>query len=622
MLTEDCVNSLNSYYSNNSFENTLDEFLGITAEEDFLQQLSSDLDIPLLLNPDEDELGILHSFLDPDPGTPNSQVLLSQNSLDSGQQTPKEYIIINPIKSESPTPSNSSDVSGASSYEIKEEIIIETPPISPDNFDGVLLHDQSSSDSCSFRSDYSFEVKNTSKIAPKLSLKNSQISPYQIPAAKNKRKLITFPNLPPQVTPQNSVNNVIIIDNLDELSSLGTFTPFVQNDSKPMVIPPGVDARIYKKQQRMIKNRESATLSRKKKKEYLTSLEKQVQDLQEENKILKWENAQLKERLSQFCNKVTGPFMNNIHAKTVKKGLILCVFLFTVGVNFEFLRNPLNKNLVGPLSGEGLSNIPTHNGRNLLWVNNSIETPLNDTTPRTDLPICPMYVNQSESVRLALELRRWIGEPYKDNITVPAAKRKPNRNYLDSVASVELSPVYPDSSAYLSENKRRSNRRTARRLAVANREATNNDLQVFAPTLEQLYSEFFEAINRRDDTFYVVSFNPDHLLLPALHHNNTRRPKMSLLLPSMLANETNEPSSYMSLMQIDCEVIDTRMLHIKYGVIPQQHRHSDNTSSTASATNTHAANVSTNTPTNHPLPAHANAAKPYKPYFMKPLPRK
>ena len=50
------------------------------------------------------------------------------------------------------------------------------------------------------------------------------------------------------------------------------------------------------------------------------------------------------------------------------------------------------------------------------------------------------------------------------------------------------------------------------------------------------FNSFFEAINRRDDTFYLVSFSGDHLLLPALSHNKTSRPKMSLMLPAFLSN--------------------------------------------------------------------------------------
>lgn len=122
---------------------------------------------------------------------------------------------------------------------------------------------------------------------------------------------------------------------------------------------------------------------------------------------------------------------------------------------------------------------------------------------------------------------RWIGKPYNISLESANGHLKPqksklkqnrirNRNALDSPI---LSSVY----------------RMGKRNRKYIQEISNNELRMFSPD-EQMYSEFFEAINRQDDTFYVVSFSPHHMLLPALHHNKTRRPKMSLIMPSVLPN--------------------------------------------------------------------------------------
>ena len=83
-------------------------------------------------------------------------------------------------------------------------------------------------------------------------------------------------------------------------SSSSTFcSPLVAG--LPTVTSSGTEeVRNLKRQQRMIKNRESACISRKKKKEYVTNLEDQIKALSSENTLLRNENENLKEKVGHF----------------------------------------------------------------------------------------------------------------------------------------------------------------------------------------------------------------------------------------------------------------------------------------------------------------------------------
>ena len=103
------------------------------------------------------------------------------------------------------------------------------------------------------------------------------------------------------------------------------------------------DVQALKRHIRMIRNRESASLSRKKKKEYVTGLESRLKELEIENAKLKHENCVLKTRLSQFIgSNPLGPAKNlastvlnsagkngTLPSVTAKVALLgLCCFMF------------------------------------------------------------------------------------------------------------------------------------------------------------------------------------------------------------------------------------------------------------------------------------------------------
>ncbi|XP_074873734.1 cyclic AMP-dependent transcription factor ATF-6 beta [Carettochelys insculpta] len=336
---------------------------------------------------------------------------------------------------------------------------------------------------------------------------------------------------------------------------------------------PEIDVKVLKRQQRMIKNRESACQSRRKKKEYLQGLESRLREALADNERLRRENALLRRRLDCVLGK----------NKELKFGpgnrKVVCVMVVLLFIAFNF----------GPVSiieQQAVETEPPSQGaeagaragqsrRHLLGVEKAPEEQPQEPAPSSvgkarfrnltaalsgmkDLMLRDLdklflasdcrHFNRTESLRLADELSGWVRR-HQINRRKPLPARKPGANQGTPQRKAPSPARYVPASP-----PQRPDR------------AALGQLQVYQRTEH----DFMDAIDRREDTFYVVSFRRDHLLLPAISHNKTTRPKMSLVMPAMALNESlyNASRGVEVMMQIDCEVMDTRVIHIKSSTVP------------------------------------------------------
>ncbi|KAJ8354547.1 hypothetical protein SKAU_G00221140 [Synaphobranchus kaupii] len=372
--------------------------------------------------------------------------------------------------------------------------------------------------------------------------------------------------------------------------------PIVPKSSLPGDHCMDVDMKVLKRQQRMIKNRESACQSRKKKKEYLQGLEEQLREAHMEMEQLRRENQALRDRLAGkegsapgnskravcimvlvfFITFSFGPvsiidrkFESGLQERVIPHtGRHLLEFDEIQGVNRTYRSDRVAKRRIEiqkdsteskeKWTGGGTERDSTESPqyRNLSEVLSDMkDLVLQDLDRYFNSSNCRQF-NRTESLRLADELRGWV-----------------HRHQIDRKKSGGKSRIAKKAKIVQKSQHRKMN--SSRYLPVQAHRSIESHLRVI-PGAELSYNEFLDAINRREDTFYVVSFRRDHLMLPAVSHNKTTRPKMSLVMPAMSVNESLYDSSSegyeMMMMQVDCEVMDTRIVPIKASSVPPSPR--------------------------------------------------
>lgn len=334
------------------------------------------------------------------------------------------------------------------------------------------------------------------------------------------------------------------------------------------------DSKALKRQQRMIKNRESASLSRKRKKEYMSSLECRLKEFSDENEKLRLENHSLKRKLTELHSENETLKKSFTISPTLKKTIVLGLFIM-LSLNLGTWSNIMLTDRQTDLKVQ----LPVHKGRQLMAVQEEQESGWSadfDTVNKlhdlimeyggspqdrynaTDVPpMCPTYFNKTESMRLAEQLAGWMSRHEEKKKKVVKIEVKPEKEK-------QIRPI-----STLSHAMRGEVHLTDRKYKRVN--SKYNQLQLYEGA--DSGRDFLKALHRRNDTFYVLSFDEDYYLVPAVYHNKTSRPRMSLVMPAVALNESMMPGEgQVGMMQIDCEVMNTQLIHVQKTSIPRNAR--------------------------------------------------
>uniref|UniRef100_A0A8I5YQW1 Activating transcription factor 6 beta n=1 Tax=Pongo abelii TaxID=9601 RepID=A0A8I5YQW1_PONAB len=575
---------------------------------------------------------------------PEQDVPFDGSSLDVGMdvsppEPPWELLPIFPdlqVKSEPSSPCSSSSLSSESSrlstepsseaLGVGEVLHVKTESLAPplcllgddptSSFETVQINVVPTSDDSSDVQTKIEPVSPCSSINSEASLFSSDMGPSpdgssgkalptRKPPLQPKPVVLTTVPVPPRAVPPSTtvllqplvqpppVSPVVLIQGAIRVQPEGPAPSLPRPERKSIVpapmpgnsCPPEVDAKLLKRQQRMIKNRESACQSRRKKKEYLQGLEARLQAVLADNQQLRRENAALRRRLEALLAENSELKLGSGNRKVV------CIMVFLLFIAFNFGPVSISEPPSAPISpwmnkGEpqprrhllGFSEQePVHGVEPLQGSSQGPKEPQPSPTdhwssPRFhNLTAFPggtkelllrdldqlflssdcRHFNRTESLRLADELSGWVQRHQRGRRKIPqrAQERQKSqpRKKSPPVKAVPIQPPGPPERDSVGQ------------------------LQLYRHP-DRSQPAFLDAIDRREDTFYVVSFRRDHLLLPAISHNKTSRPKMSLVMPAMAPNETlsgrGAPGDYEEMMQIECEVMDTRVIHIKTSTVP------------------------------------------------------
>ncbi|KRX78290.1 Cyclic AMP-dependent transcription factor ATF-6 alpha [Trichinella sp. T6] len=374
-------------------------------------------------------------------------------------------------------------------------------------------------------------------------------------------------------------NSVIVLATAYPPSNNQTkrYLPLKPKSESPSVLPVDSSSSMSKVEQNKMRNRESSRQFRLRRKDYVTSLEAKISKLENENLLLKRENDALKSTVSNLLFEMenlklelasrlesTSTVTINESPKRRKDAVFVAVlllmftfnlspayFLSFTGKNTGAFDEQLHVHLISSrLSDANLKkrshgNFPDRVNRTKREILNQGEETASSYPCKSD-----SYLNKTETFRLTMELNRWAN---RHQYNKKSDKKQGTKSRVQRAKSRVKNRSTDAIFAFKHDKKSLKLKKM-----FSNGKMNWNYLKAVD------WSHVLSALNRRNDTFYVVSLFKDYFVVPAASYNRTTRPRISLLAPFMPFDDS-VPVSFenIAMLQIECEVMNTQLLNLR-----------------------------------------------------------